>query len=330
MLRKTIKIILIVVAAVVAAAVIYGVWWGLGLYIRPETATDRKDHVGVVAVGLGAIGAIITAIIGWRNLRQSQRSTERTIENTRLIEEERAQNDALQTYLEQMGQLLTKENLRSSEEDADVRVLARSQTLTVLQGLGPGRKQVLLRFLYESHLIDKQGNVVILTGADLSKANLRGAYLGEANLRGAYLGEANLRGAYLSGANLSEATLLRASLMEANLRGAYLGEANLSYANLSYANLSGADLWGAILRWANLISANLSGAYLVRASLMEANLRGATLLRANLREANLSGAYLSGANLSEANLSESNVTEEQLLKCRSLKGTTMPDGSTHD
>ena len=305
MLRKTIKIILIVVAAVVAAAVIYGVWWGLGLYIRPETATDRKDHVGVVAVGLGAIGAIITAIIGWRSLRQSQRSTERTIENTRLIEEERAQNDALQTYLEQMGQLLTKENLRSSEEDADVRVLARSQTLTVLQGLGPDRKQVLLRFLYESHLIDKQGNVVILTGADLSKANLRGAYLGEANLSGANLREANLSGAYLSGAILS-------------------------YANLSYANLSGADLWGAILRWANLISANLSGAYLVRASLMEANLRGATLLRANLREANLSGAYLSGANLSEANLSESNVTEEQLLKCRSLKGTTMPDGSTHD
>src|SRR5215204_3411555 len=245
MLRKTIKIILIVVAAVVAAAVIYGVWWGLGLYIRPETATDRKDHVGGVAVGLGAIGAIITAIMGWRNLRQNQRSTERTIENTRLIEEERAQNDALQTYLEQMGQLLTKENLRSSEEDADVRVLARSQTLTVLQGLGPDRKQVLLRFLYESHLIDKQGNVVILTGADLSKANLRGAYLGEANL-------------------------------------------------------------------------------------MEANLRGATLWGANLREANLSGANLSGANLSEANLSESNVTEEQLLKCRSLKGTTMPDGSTHD
>ena|SRR5215203_3859512 len=167
MLRKTIKIILIVVAAVVAAAVIYGVWRWLGWYIAPESPTDRKDHVQVLAVGLGAIGAIITAIIGWRNLRQSQQTTETTIENTRLIEEERAQNDALQKYLEQMGQLLTKENLRKSAKDADVRILARSQTLTVLQGLSPDRKRILLRFLYESHLIKGDDTIVSLAGADL-------------------------------------------------------------------------------------------------------------------------------------------------------------------
>src|SRR5215217_4166026 len=119
----------------VAAAAIYGAWLLLGWYIAPESPTDRKDHVQVIAVGLGAVGAIITAIIGWRNLRQSQRSSDRTIENTRLIEQDRAQNDALQKYLEQMGQLLTKEKLRSSEAGPDVRTLARAQTLTVLQGL---------------------------------------------------------------------------------------------------------------------------------------------------------------------------------------------------
>src|SRR5215204_1075052 len=125
MQREHIKIILIVVAAVVAAAVIYGVWRWLNWYIAPLTPTHRKDQVQVMAVSLGAVGAIITAIIGWRNLKQSQEAlkqsheaTEKTIETTRLTEEERAQNDALQKYFEQIGQLLTKEKLRSSEEDA--------------------------------------------------------------------------------------------------------------------------------------------------------------------------------------------------------------------
>src|SRR5215212_9238522 len=120
------RIFFICAAALVGAATIYGMWVLLGWYISPETPTDRKDHVQVLAVGLGAVGAIITAIIGWRNLKQSQESTERTLKNTRAIEEERAQNDALQKYLEQMGQLLTKEGLRNPEKGSDVRVLARS------------------------------------------------------------------------------------------------------------------------------------------------------------------------------------------------------------
>jgi len=147
---KPANVLLICVGAIVAAAAIYGVWRWLGWYIAPETATDRKDLVQVMVVGLGAVGAVITAIIGWRNLKQSRRSTDTTIENTRLIEEEWAQSDALQKYYEQMGELLTREKLRSSANDADVRVVARAQTLTLLQGLGPDRKHNLLRFLYES------------------------------------------------------------------------------------------------------------------------------------------------------------------------------------
>src|ERR687885_501623 len=77
-----------------------------------------------------------------------------------------AQNDALQKYLEQMRQLLTEEGLRSSEKDSDVHVSAWSQTLTVLQRLGPDRKQNLLRFLYELHLIGNDTSIVSLAGAD--------------------------------------------------------------------------------------------------------------------------------------------------------------------
>jgi hypothetical protein len=205
MLRKLLYILLICVGALVAAA-IYGAWRWLGWYIAPVTATDRKDHVQVMAVSLGAVGAIITAIIGWRNLKQSQRSTETTLANTREVEEERAQNDALQKYLEQMGQLLTREGLRRSEDlSDDVRILARSQTLTVLAGLGPGRKRILLRFLYESHLIDRNNAFVILDGADLRGADLSRAVLVEADLGGADLSDVDLRAADLSNADLTGA-----------------------------------------------------------------------------------------------------------------------------
>ena len=68
----------------------------------------------------------------------------------------------------------------------------------------------------------KVGNVVSLTGADFSYANL--SY-------------ANLSRVILSGADLSGASLHRA-----NLSGASLHRANLSGADLSRADLAGADL----------------------------------------------------------------------------------------
>jgi hypothetical protein len=216
--------------------------------------------------------------------------------------EGRAQNDAVQKYLDQMGRLLAEEGLRSSEKDSDVRVSARSQTLTVLQRLGPDRKQKLLRFLYESHLIGKDVPIVSLAGSDLSEADLRRANLREANLSEANLSEANLRGASLSGADLSKADLTEAGLRGANLRKADLSEANLREADLSKANLT------------------------------EANLSKDHLMKANLKWAHLTKVDLSKADLSKADLSHTRgVTNEQLEKqAKSLEDTTMPDGSKHD
>jgi uncharacterized protein YjbI with pentapeptide repeats len=42
------------------------------------------------------------------------------------------------------------------------------------------------------------------------------------------------------------------------------------------------------------------------------------------------GADLSNANLSGANLKGANVTEEQLAKCKSLEGATMPNGQKYE
>jgi len=73
-----------------------------------------------------------------------------------------------------------------------VQEVVRAQTLSVLEGLDPDRKRILLRFLYESGLIYKDKLVVSLAAANLSDANLS---------------DANLSGADLSGANMQGATM---------------------------------------------------------------------------------------------------------------------------
>ena len=62
-----------------------------------------------------------------------------------------------------------------------------------------------------------------------------------------------------------------------------------------------------------------------------ATLEGADLEATNLRKFNLTDANLSGADLTQANLTGAEgITIEELEKqAKSLKGATMPDGSTH-
>jgi uncharacterized protein YjbI with pentapeptide repeats len=168
---------------------------------------------------------------------------------TRAAAEQRAQDEALQAYLGQMGQmLLDKERpLRQSQEGDEERTLARAWTLTVLTRLDADRKGSVVRFLHESGLIAKDRPILDVHEIDLSEANLIWANLSEANLSGAILREANLSVANLSGAILSEA-----NLSEADLSGAILSGTHLIWTNLREANLREANLSGAILREANL------------------------------------------------------------------------------
>jgi hypothetical protein len=104
-----------------------------------------------------------------------------------------------------MSTLLLEKNLRSSEEDSEVRTLARARTLTVLRRLDGKRKGSVLKFLSESRLIDEEDPVLYLAGTDLLGASLIGGELRRAYLSGAYLSGAYLIGAHLIGTNLSEA-----------------------------------------------------------------------------------------------------------------------------
>jgi hypothetical protein len=116
-------------------------WLILAAYINPQDATDRKDVIQVFALIVAGIVTAISGIVGKANLKQQ-----------RDLAEQRAQEDALQAYFEQMGALLTNYNLNNTDRK-DIRQLSRAQTFTVLPRLNGSRKGSLIRFLYGAELI---------------------------------------------------------------------------------------------------------------------------------------------------------------------------------
>jgi uncharacterized protein YjbI with pentapeptide repeats len=145
----------------------------------------------------------------------------------------------LQTYIDNIQDLMLKYNLLKSKPTDDVAILARARTLTALQGLDPDRKGRLVQFIYEAQLIgfvdDKDKTYAPIIS--LSRADLSSVFLSGTHLTGADLSGADLRGALFSLANLTHV-----NLSDANLGGAYLGLAYLGLVNLGGANLGGADL----------------------------------------------------------------------------------------
>ena len=112
--------------------------------------------------------------------------------------------------------LLKKEHLRQSQPEDEVRKIARTRTLIVLDGLERGKRSVL-PFLQESDLINKGKPIVDLNRARIWQAMRFEMDLRQADLSGAELWGSNFKGAFLCDANLSGANLTRADLSGANL-----------------------------------------------------------------------------------------------------------------
>jgi hypothetical protein len=155
------------------------------------------------------------------------------------------QDDVLQAYLDKIGELLLrkKEALRGSEEEDEVQLLARARTLTTLDALGPERQARVLRFLYETKLIQTQQTPEAARKAPVI----------------------SLKFAVMQGIDLHRRQLLK---------GADLTQATLTNADLTGANLTGTDLTGANLTWVRLAGAKLDKAILTRADLTHADLTG--------------------------------------------------------
>jgi hypothetical protein len=202
--------------------------------------TAQPQNATLVAALVALLGILITQIVNAVLARRLQK-------NQQELEERRARAASLQSYLEQMGKLITDHNLQKWSEQgpfspkenigAEARIVAQAQTLAVLEGLDSPRRRILLRFLYWSELISRTTTRPSET-ISLSQANLSGVDLSGVDLSGAVLNRADLSGAILRDVNLSRALLIQADLSGADLRGAILKGAILKGANLKDVELT--------------------------------------------------------------------------------------------
>ena len=167
----------------------------------------------VVPLLVALIGVLFTAV--QQDARQQQLEEQRASAQLQ-IEEQRRQEAALQTYLDVMRDLLLDEGLRASEPGSSVRAVASAQTSATLRRLDGVRKRVVVQFLYESSLIQKDRPIVHLSTAPLEGIDLRRVTLRNINLAGAQLSDGDLSDADLSKAFLSGASLQNATLSDAS------------------------------------------------------------------------------------------------------------------
>jgi hypothetical protein len=264
--------------------------------------------------------------------QEARRIEAQRTQEARNIEEQRVQEAALKTYFEEMGELL-RQGLRRSNtkemgelleqgllkpqvkdkeriyEEQQLRSLANVQTTLILRELAPRRKWLLLQFLAQSRLIDRQAPIVDLSETDMREVILCEYLNIDKDTAGRYLGNNADPSKYLRKDDLS--TVLRSTdadldalldILQDTRTHAVLDEINLHRANMIKAylrsvSLRGADLGGAYLAEADLIDADLSNAYLGEAWLMEAILIAANLNMANLNRVSSYGAVLVKADL---------------------------------
>jgi uncharacterized protein YjbI with pentapeptide repeats len=248
--------------------------------------------------------------------------TEQRAQTDRQIEGQRAQDTALQAFLDQISHSNTYSELRTAPASGHKRAILRAKLQTLLLQLDEERKGLLLSFLHGTKLSRKREiipyeytkkereekveerwryPILSLDQIDFSRTKLT------PDIK---LTFDDLSGIILSGANLSKV--------------------NLSGANLSNADLSNADLSCAQLRKANpQDSERIPGEFHNEVDKAK-DIRGRSDSR--LFETDLSGANLSGANLSGANLCGAvGITYEELeQQAKSLEGATMPNGQKYE
>jgi hypothetical protein len=158
---------------------------------------------------------VVPIVLAFATLYIQETSKRRDLQ----IADDRAKQEVLNRYFDQISALLFERKLRTAKEGDEARIVARARTLTALRTLDGERKGQLVRFLVEAKLVEAPKPTIDLASADLRKANLASAELTGVNLSRVDLSGANLSGTVISaktafnGANLSDADLTRMSFI---------------------------------------------------------------------------------------------------------------------
>lgn len=153
----------------------------------------RRNRIWLTAVGVAAVVILVLAyggyFLGWNwtgfdgntfwdwlsllitpvtlavisvifSIQQSQKNL--------LASEHQQQDDALTACMEQLTRLLVEQDLKAAPAGSPVRDVARAHAMTALRRVDAPRRAMLVHFLDESGLLDKDAPLVDLTGVELA------------------------------------------------------------------------------------------------------------------------------------------------------------------
>jgi len=254
---KALKISLTILVILIIIAIIYLAtmndppnWTGFGKNVIDEKVSPAKTlwdwlDLLIIPVALG--------LIGWAYSQIEKVKTQNR-------EEERKQNEILESFLETMTKLIMEHNLRSKPSQQTL-AIARARINIAFNNINKLRKGQILQFLYESDLIDPKP-ILPLLGANLQDAILDEIVLGKSEIKGAFFNRASIQRANLKGANF-----IGCDFSQANFSNSLLNNANLSYTNLSESKLKHMDLTSVNFEGSNLSGADLRGSKILKAQL---------------------------------------------------------------
>ena len=187
--------------------------------IYGKSLFDWADAVAtpiIVVVIAGVFGLIA---LGTRKRAQAERD----------LQDDRAREETLSSYLDHSSELVLDKGLARSEIGSPERAIALALTHAALRRLDGPRKGLLVRFLNDLQLIRSGQTVVPLSLADLTNSNLSKADLRDCDFSGANLSDADLHNADLRECNLGNCVLTNEQLAKCDqLAGAILPNGDLA------------------------------------------------------------------------------------------------------
>jgi uncharacterized protein YjbI with pentapeptide repeats len=225
-------------------------WTGFGERVKDNTKEAAKtlwDWLDLLII------PIVISLLGWAFSQAEKTKASRS-------EEERAQNESLDSFFNTMTKLIIEYKL-TENPSRQTKTIARTRINLVLNNLNGNRKGQVLQYLYESDLIDINPKLKLL-GANLRNAILDEIVLGKSEIKGAYFNQASIQNA-----NLNEAVLVGCNFTRANFSKSLVTGVDLSYTDLTKAKLKFMDLTSVNFEGANLTGANLKGSKITKEQL---------------------------------------------------------------
>ena len=154
----------------------WSAWTGFGSY-KGQSAKTLWEWLQLS--GIIAIPIIAVLIPLWISALHNQDLQIAQIQhrNDLQVAQNQQQQAILEMYLDRMSDLILNKSLNDPKIAVEMRALVRARTLIALSILDPGRKVILIQFLYKAHLIDAKGAIIDLSGADLRYITLDLAHL---------------------------------------------------------------------------------------------------------------------------------------------------------